>query len=265
MSPGEPYVRSAGTGPGVVCLHANASTSGQWRGLIERLSGRYRVLAPDSYGAGKSPDWPSDRVISLQDEAAFVEPVFAAAGTPFTLVGHSYGAAIALRAALDSPRRVRALAVYEPTLFALIDAESPPPNGADGIRATVAAGVAALEGGNRDAAAERFIDYWMGSGAWRSMPPERKPAIAASVVNMRRWAHALLSERARLADFRALDIPILYMTGKRSPESAREVARLLLSALPRVTVREFEELGHMGPVTHPAQVDEAIATFIDAH
>ena len=86
----------------MVCLHANASTSGQWRGLIERLSGRYRVLAPDSYGAGKSPDWPSDRVISLQDEAAFVEPVFAAAGTPFTLVGHSYGAAIALRAALDS-------------------------------------------------------------------------------------------------------------------------------------------------------------------
>ena len=32
----EPFFREAGTGPGVVCLHANASTSGQWRGLMER-------------------------------------------------------------------------------------------------------------------------------------------------------------------------------------------------------------------------------------
>jgi hypothetical protein len=55
------------------------------------------------------------------------------------------------------------------------------------------------------------------------------------------------------------------MIGKRSPESAREVARLLIPVLPRVTVREFDDLGHMGPVTHPGQVDAAIADFLDAH
>jgi len=263
MPPREPYVRSAGAGPGVVCLHANASTSGQWRSLIDRLSGRYRVFAPDSYGAGKSPEWPSDRVISLRDEAALVEPVLAAAGTPFALVGHSYGAAVALRAALDAPRRLRALAVYEPTLFALVDAHTPPPNRVDGIRNTVAAAASALEAGNRDAAAEHFIDYWMGKGAWSATAPERRPAIADSMINVRRWAHALLSERATLAEFRSLDVPVLYMIGKRSPESAREVARLLLSALPRATVREFDGLGHMGPITHPKPVNEAIAAFLD--
>src|SRR5262245_56073561 len=30
-----------------------------------RAGRRRRVLAPDSYGAGKSPDWPSDRAIRL--------------------------------------------------------------------------------------------------------------------------------------------------------------------------------------------------------
>jgi pimeloyl-ACP methyl ester carboxylesterase len=40
-----------------------------------------------------------------------------------TLVGHSYGAAVALIAALATPGRVRAMALYEPTLFALLDAE----------------------------------------------------------------------------------------------------------------------------------------------
>jgi len=130
---------------------------------------------------------------------------------------------------------------------------------------TVTACVAALEAGDRDAAAGSFIDYWMGKGTWRAMPAERKPTIADSMVNVRRWAHALMSETATLADFRKLDVPVLYMIGKRSPESAREVARLLLPVLPRVIVREFDDLGHMGPVTHPAQVDAAIADFLDAH
>lgn len=122
-----PFVLEAGHGPAVVCLHANASTSSQWRDLIERLAPTYHVLAPDSYGSGKSPDWPSDRVISLRDEVEFIEPVLARAGSPFVLIGHSYGAAIALLAALKNPRRIRALVLYEPTLFSLVEAQTPPP------------------------------------------------------------------------------------------------------------------------------------------
>jgi len=59
-----PYVREAGTGPGVVCIHSNASSSAQWRGLMELLSVNHRVLASDSYGSGKSPDWHSARTAS---------------------------------------------------------------------------------------------------------------------------------------------------------------------------------------------------------
>lgn len=109
---------------------------------------KFRVLAPDSYGCGKSPEWPSDRVIQLRDEAALIEPVLQSAGSPLALVGHSYGAAVALIAALANPGRVRAMALYEPTLFALLDAEVPPPNEADGIRNAVAAAGAALDAGS---------------------------------------------------------------------------------------------------------------------
>jgi len=263
MSQPEPFVVEAGSGPGVVCLHANASTSSQWRGLMDCLSPKFRVFAPDSYGAGKSPDWPSDRIINLRDEVAFIEPVLARAGQPLALVGHSYGAAVALRAAMENPDRIRALALYEPTLFSLLDAESPAPNPADGIRSAVAAAVAALEEGNREAAAEHFIDYWMGEGSWKQIPASRQPAIAASVRNLRRWGHALFTEPTPLAAFRTLDIPVLYLVGKRSPPSARGVARLLVSVLPRVELLEFDGLGHMGPVTHPQPMNEAIARFLE--
>lgn len=257
-----PFAREAGSGPGVVCLHANASTSGQWRALMDALAPRFRVLAPDLYDCGRSPAWPSDRVIGLRDEVALIEPVLARAGAPLVLVGHSYGGAVALVAALANPGRVRALVLYEPTLFALIEAERPAPNEADGIRNTVIDAARALDAGDRDAAAERFIDYWMEPGAWRRMPEERKPAIAASVTNIRRWAHALMTEPTPLAAFGALDVPVLYMTGGRSTASAHGVARLLTPALPRVEAVRFEKLGHMAPVTHPEPVNEAIARFL---
>jgi pimeloyl-ACP methyl ester carboxylesterase len=258
-----PFFREAGAGPGVVCLHSNASTSAQWRGLLDRLAPKFHAFAPDSYGAGKSPDWPSPRVISLRDEAAFIEPVLAAAGTPLALVGHSYGAAVALIAALANPGRVRAMALYEPTLFALLDAQAPPPNEADGIRGAVDDAARALDVGNQDAAAECFIDYWMGAGSWRQTPEHRKPAIADSVANVRRWAHALMKEPTPLAAFRALDVPILYMVGKNSTASAKGVARLLTATLPRVERLEFDAPGHMGPITHPELVNDAIARFLE--
>jgi pimeloyl-ACP methyl ester carboxylesterase len=258
----EAFARESGTGPGVVCLHSNASSSSQWRGLMDSLSTRHRVLAPDAYGAGKSPDWPSDRPLALADEAAFIEPVLARAGSPLVLVGHSYGAAVALIAALRQPSRVKALVLYEPTLFSLIEAESPQPNAADGIRHAVAAAAAALDRGDANGAAEQFIDYWMGAGSWAGMPEARRLPIAASVRNVRRWAQALFTEPTPLAALRSLDMPVLYMVGGRSTASAHGVARLLAPALPRATQHRFDTLGHMGPVTDPEPVNRAIEDFI---
>lgn len=259
----EPFVREAGAGPGVVCTHANASSSSQWRGLMERLAPRFHVFAVDAYGAGKSPEWPSDSVIQLADEVRLMQPVLERAGARVVLVGHSYGAAVALIAALHNPASVRALALFEPTLFGLLDAEAPPPNQADGIRAAVAASAAALDAGDTDAAARHFIDYWMGAGSWARTPQERKPVIAASVTKVRRWAHALLTEPTPLAAFRTLDVPVLYMTGKRSTASALGVARLLTASLPRAQVLELDGLGHMGPITHAEVVNGAIADFLE--
>jgi pimeloyl-ACP methyl ester carboxylesterase len=258
----EPFVRVAGAGPAVVCIHANAGTSGQWRALMDLLTPTHRVLAPDCYGSGRSADWPSDRVIALKDEVEFLAPVFARAGESFSLVGHSYGAAVALIAALAHRERVRSLALYEPTLFALIEADAALPNEADGIRHAVADAGAALDRVDADAAAERFIDYWMGAGSWRATPPERKPPIAASVKNIRRWAHALFTEPTPLAAFATLDMPALIMTGGASTVAAHGVSRRLLSVLPAAAHHGFPKLGHMGPVTHAEQVNAVLARFL---
>lgn len=263
QQPHTPFIREAGSGPGVVCVHANASSSSQWRALMELLAPRYHLLAPDTYGAGKSPAWPTDRPVFLRDEVALLEPVFARAGERFSIVAHSYGAAVALVAALGRPEKIRALALYEPVLFAVLDAESPAPNDADGIRAAIAGSVAALQAGDAAGAARYFIDYWMGPGAWDRTPESRQGPILASIPNVAGWGAALLAEPTPLEAFSRLDVPVLYMIGKRSPASSLGVARLLTRTLPRLEVVEFERLGHMGPVTHPEVVNEVVSGFLD--
>lgn len=265
MSHPAAFFREAGSGPSVACLHANASNSGQWRSLMDALAPRFHVLAADSYGAGKSPAWPTDRLVSLRDEVALLDPVFARARGPVSLVAHSYGAAVALIAALERPDRVHSLVLYEPTLFSLLDEEAPPPNDADDIRGALAVAGAALEARDPAGAARCFVDFWAGPGNWDRTPEERRVSIAASIANIRGWANALFSEPTPLRAFSWVGVPVLYMVGKKSPACARGVARVLTAALPRVHVLEFEDLGHMGPVTHPEVVNNAIARFLERH
>lgn len=258
------WFREAGAGPAVVCLHSNASSSAQWRGLMDLLAPRHRVVAPDLYGSGRSPDWPSRTRIALADEVALVQPALAAAGNAFALVGHSYGGALALKVALAMPQRVRALALYEPTLFALVDAAGPPPNRADGIRQTVLRSGALLDAGDEEGAARCFIDFWSGDGTWAALPQERQPAIRTATTNIRRWGHALFTEPATADRLARLDVPVLLMRGAQTREPAIAVADLLEQVLPRVQVRHFEGAGHMGPVTHARAVNDAIAAFLQA-
>jgi pimeloyl-ACP methyl ester carboxylesterase len=257
-----PFFREAGSGPGVVCVHSNGSSSSQWRGLIDLLAPKFHVLAPDSYGAGKSPPWPTGRKIALRDEVALLEPVFARAGDPFSLVGHSYGGAICLVAAVMQPRRIKAIALYEPTLFALVEQESPSPNDVDGIRNTVVSSMAALEKGDALGAARYFIDFWMGPGSFDRMPERNQAAIAEAGRNIQGWKDYLFGEPTPLAAFSKLDVPVLLMVGTQSPLSSRAVAQRLARALPKVEVVEMEGLGHMAPVTRPEPVNGLVAEFL---
>ena len=94
-----------------------------------------------------------------------LEPVFAKAGDPFFLVDHFYGAWVALVAAMAHPGRMRALAVYEPKLFSLLEEQAPGGEAAQGIRAAAQDAAAAIDADDDAGAARRFIDYRMAPGS----------------------------------------------------------------------------------------------------
>jgi pimeloyl-ACP methyl ester carboxylesterase len=160
---------------------------------------------------------------------------------------------------------LHAMALYEPTLFALVEQESPSPNDVDGIRDTVTASVAALEAGDPAGAARYFIDFWMGAGSFDRMPERVQAATAESVRNIQGWKDALFDEPTPLQAFAALQAPVLLMVGSKSPLSSRAVAQRLSRVLPRVELVELDGLGHMGPITHPDKVNQLIGRFLERH
>jgi pimeloyl-ACP methyl ester carboxylesterase len=230
---------------------------------MERLADRFRVMAVDLYGSGRTAAWPQDRPMHLDDELALLRPVFRAAGERFHLIGHSFGGAIALKAALADSHRLVSLVLYEPVLFSVLVADAPESPAAREILAIRDDTIRLVDEGNLNASAQRFIDYWMGDGTWAATPEARRPALAAAMRSVKPEWHAAFCEPTPLNAFAAVDVPTLFLTGTRSKASARAVARLLTAVLPRVRVEEIEGAGHMAPLTHPDLVNPLIERFLE--
>jgi pimeloyl-ACP methyl ester carboxylesterase len=254
-----------GRGEPVLLLHSSGGSSGQWRALIDRLAGRYRVMAPDFYGYGATGSWPGHAAFTLKDEAEIVVALLRRAGEPAHLVGHSYGGAVALHVARERTGWLRSVSLIEPVAFHLLrDGTGPDAQGVAEITA-VAEGVGrALASGDYLAGFGRFIDYWSGTGAWDSIPVSKHAPLAARLPKVALDFHATFNEPARLEHFRALALPALVVRGACSPLPTRRICERLAAVLPQVQARVVEGAGHMCPVTHRDHVNALIVARLES-
>lgn len=104
------YYDEQGQGDPLVLLHAGLSTSAQWASFVPLYAQRYRVLATDRWGYGRSGERPGfARGYLVQDAvdlAAFLDRLGLRCAH---IVGHSDGGSIALLLALKRPELVRSL------------------------------------------------------------------------------------------------------------------------------------------------------------
>jgi pimeloyl-ACP methyl ester carboxylesterase len=260
-----PFVRATGSGPTVICLHASGASSRQWEPLMTRLASRYRILAVDLDGHGNRPKRPDGIRATLEREAALVAPLVLAAEREVHLVGHSYGAAVAVALALAHPDRVGSLTIYEPVMFRLLFDDDEAHPAAKEIGNVVIDMRWHIAAGHPLQAARRFVDYWSGAGTWDAFDASQQQAIAKRVPAIMDCFDAVFADTTQLEDLQCLDIPVLSLRGASTRASAFRVGLRLESLLPNVTLREFAGLGHMGPVSHPDVVNRVIEAFLNEH
>ena len=246
--------------PSVVLLHASASSARQWQSLATALAPRFRVYAIDLYGHGERAPWPGERPLELADEAALAAPLLLRSDSVH-LVGHSYGAAVALKLAATYPRLVRSVTLYEPVMFRwLVDADAA--EVAD-VRAVAESISRHLASGSASDAAQSFVDFWSGRGTWQAMPASRQQAIAGRMPAVGRHFRAVFAEALTLREVARLPVRMLFMTGAHSPRVMQRLAQTVRGALPTAQHCTMMQAGHMGPMTHAAAFDAQAFAFLD--
>jgi magnesium chelatase accessory protein len=110
------HVQDGGTGPVILLLHGAGASTHTWRKILPALIERYRVIAVDLPGQGFST-LPRRARAGLDPMAADVAALLATLQvSPAAIIGHSAGAAIALRLAELLPGRPKAIVAINPAL-----------------------------------------------------------------------------------------------------------------------------------------------------
>ncbi len=100
-----------GSGPAIVFLHGNPSSSHMWRKVLP-LVGPGRLITPDLIGMGRSGKPVSD--YRFADHARYLDAFLDELGLDeIVLVGHDWGGSLAFDWAARHPDRVRGLAFFE--------------------------------------------------------------------------------------------------------------------------------------------------------
>jgi pimeloyl-ACP methyl ester carboxylesterase len=252
-----------GDGPPVVLIHSSASGARQWRQLVDSLQPRYRLIAVNLFGYGRTSSWPNTRPLTATDQAELVAAATALASEPVALVGHSLGAAVALEAAARLGERVRVVVAFEPILFGHLQTHGPA-SANDEITRLAHRFNALAQSGDWSAAGEWFIDYWAAPGTWAAMSNERRQnTIAMLPPVVHEWGMATSGLRP-LADWRAITAPVdvIHAADTRAP--TRAIVALLAESYPAWHVHEVASGGHMAPLTRPDLVNPVIAAALDA-
>jgi pimeloyl-ACP methyl ester carboxylesterase len=174
------FLDAGSSGPLVMLVHSSVSGARQWRRLMDDLKDRFRVRAVNLYGYGKTPPWPAETIQSLSDQAHLVEAALPAGFDEVYLVGHSFGGAVAMKAAAQLRGRVGKLVLLETNPLYLLAQNG---NTAAFTEAVDLCNCVKQFGrlGQWSAAAEKFADYWGGAGTWQGMPSERRTAFTEAL------------------------------------------------------------------------------------
>jgi 3-oxoadipate enol-lactonase len=241
----------AGEGPPVVLLHPVGLDATFWGGLPKRLARRYRVVAVDLAGHGRSPHVarPGRMAAHVADVAGLVEKI---GGGPAVLVGVSFGGMIAQELALARPDLVAALVL----------AGCPGAIPAAGRAAILERGRAA-EAGGMAAVAEATLARWFTPGFLGSAAVARVRArlLADDPSDWAATWEAVAGHDA-LGRLGAVRVPALVIAGEEDAATPFAAKQALAAALPGGRLQVLPGAPHMMQIECEAEFAAAVEGFL---
>jgi pimeloyl-ACP methyl ester carboxylesterase len=186
----------------------------------------------------------------LGREVALARSLLSRIDEPYHIVGHSYGGAVGLRLALDFPEQVLSVSVHEPVLFHLLRQQQCTEEWEEISRLSGEV-MRLIDQQDLSGGARVFVEYWNGTGAWRSLTAGQQERTALAARKAPLDFAALFGESDPLARFGGLAGKTLLTVGERTRAPAAKVAALLGGVLGPGSLHTIPGAGHMAPITAP--------------
>jgi pimeloyl-ACP methyl ester carboxylesterase len=237
------FYEAAGEGPSVLLSHGYSATSRMWRGQVEALAPRYRIITWDMRGHGQS-DSPDDP--ALYSEAATVGDMAAildALGIDTAVIGGlSLGGYMSLAFHLAHPGRVRALMLFD------TGPGYRNPAGREAWNRTAEARAVAFETRGLDA---------LGSGAEVRIAQHRS---AKGLALAARGMLAQFDSRV-IESLEGIRVPTLVLVGEKD-EPFLGATDYMAAKIPGAQKVVIPGAGHAANIDNPAAFNAAVEAFL---
>lgn len=257
-----------GTGVPVVFVHGTLGDYRTWDGQMAPFAASYRAIAY-SRRYHYPNAWPQEAssfsvTVHASDLTTFIQALNVG---PVHLVGHSFGAFIALLVTRDHPELVRTLTLGEPPVWPLL---ATTPGGESLIQdqtttAIVPAGQA-LHRGNDGEGVRLFLNGVLGEGGFEKLPQD----IRAIVMDNVRELKGATMDSDLFPPFpceaaSSVSVPTLLLHGELSPEIFVRTQDILEQCLPNDERATIPAASHGLEMDNPAAFNEMVLGFLATH
>ncbi|WP_181309877.1 alpha/beta fold hydrolase [Nocardioides campestrisoli] len=252
-------------GPGgrvpVVLVHAGVADrrmwDAQWPGLVTERD----VVRLDLRGFGESVEPPTGPLSPVDDLLELLDSLGIGR---CHLVGASFGAGVAVEAAVTRPELAESLLLSAPGGSLIAEAT-------DQLRDFLAAEEGALADDDLDAAVEANVRWWL-DGPHRAAGTA-PAAIRAEVAAMQRLAFEITSSWGPVEE-RELDPPVLtrlgevvaptlVLVGAQDLDAIADTAARVASGVPGARTIEWPDAAHLPSVEHPDRFLELLRGWLE--
>jgi magnesium chelatase accessory protein len=253
------HVQRMGQGPCLLLLHGTAASTHSWRDLAPILAPHFTLIAPDLPGHGFTTSLSQTRVSLVGFSEALHALLKQLQVSPDLVLGHSAGAAIALRMALDGKIAPRAIFSLNGALLPLGDEHAAFFTRAARVMVGLpfVSKLCAWRASKQEVAAKLLRDTGSDIGP-RGVELYTRlfgyPGhIRAALMMMAQWElRPLLRDLARLT-------PALFlMVGSRDRAVPPMQARRIQAILPAARIITLEGLGHLAHEEAPQRIADTL-------
>lgn len=249
-----------GEGPAVLLLPGSYATPAAWKGIQKALKTPFRTVSTSLPGYGTTPEIRPADDADIGQMVEFIGQVVDAVGEPVHLVGHSWGAQLALAALLATRIEPLSVVCFEANPIFAQPTDGPFPWRSE-VDTMVDRFGAALADGDPDAASI-IIDFYSRPGTFREMPENVRAFCRATArTNLRDW-HSAATFAPSFEAFAAIDIPVALVRGGETPLPIVDVTEQLARNIPDGRKSVVPGADHFLISTHPAACAEILESHI---